>query len=61
MEELEEENDHLKKQNTMLNEAKNKLRLETSQLTAENMVCVRTCRVPEVIMTETNVCLCSRT
>lgn len=43
MEELEEENDHLKKQNTMLNEAKNKLRLETSQLTAENMVRVRVC------------------
>lgn len=40
VEELEEENDHLKKQNMMVNEAKIKLRQETSLLTAENMVCV---------------------
>ncbi|XP_011605937.2 unconventional myosin-Vc [Takifugu rubripes] len=35
--ELEEENDHLKQQNLMVNEAKIKLRQETSLLTAENM------------------------
>lgn len=39
VEELEEENDHLKKQQLMENEAKRKLREETSILTAENMVC----------------------
>lgn len=38
MEELEEENEHLKKQHMMASEAKTKLRQETSQLTAENMV-----------------------
>ncbi|TNN00172.1 hypothetical protein fugu_011418 [Takifugu bimaculatus] len=35
--ELEEENEHLKQQNLMVNEAKIKLRQETSLLTAENM------------------------
>lgn len=39
VEELEEENDHLKRQQLMENEAKKKLREETSRLTAENMVC----------------------
>lgn len=43
MGELEEENEHLKKQNMMLNEAKIKLRQETSLLTADNMVCVYVC------------------
>lgn len=38
VEELEEENDHLKRQQLMESEAKSKLRQETSQLTAENMV-----------------------
>lgn len=38
VEELEEEHDHIKRQHLMANEAKNKLRQETSQLTAENMV-----------------------
>lgn len=42
VEELEEENDHIKRQHMMANEAKNKLRQETSQLTAENMVRHRT-------------------
>ncbi|XP_042351955.1 unconventional myosin-Vc isoform X2 [Plectropomus leopardus] len=37
LEELEEDNDHLKRQLLMEMEAKNKLRQETSQLTAENM------------------------
>uniref|UniRef100_A0A3B4GUV7 Dilute domain-containing protein n=1 Tax=Pundamilia nyererei TaxID=303518 RepID=A0A3B4GUV7_9CICH len=37
VEELEEENDHLKRQQLMENEVKNKLREETSRLTAENM------------------------
>lgn len=63
VEELEEENDHLKKQNMMVNEAKIKLRQETSLLTAENMVCVCVYlqKVPNVIMAETNVGLCYRT
>lgn len=39
IEELEEENDHLKRQQLMESEAKSKLRQETSRLTAENMVC----------------------
>lgn len=43
VEDLEEENEHLKKQNMMVNEAKIKLRQETSLLTAENMVCVCVC------------------
>lgn len=47
VEELEEENDHLKKQNMMVNEAKIKLRQETSLLTAENMVCVCVCTCRE--------------
>lgn len=38
VDELEEENDHVKRQHLMANEVKNKLRQETSQLTAENMV-----------------------
>lgn len=38
IEELEEENDHLKRQQLMESEAKSKLRQETSRLTAENMV-----------------------
>lgn len=38
VEELEEENDHLKRQQLMENEVKSKLREETSRLTAENMV-----------------------
>lgn len=38
VDELEEENDHVKRQHMMANEVKNKLRQETSQLTAENMV-----------------------
>lgn len=42
VEELEEENDHLKRQLLMEMEAKSKLRQETSQLTAENMVHVDT-------------------
>uniref|UniRef100_A0A3Q3J0J8 Myosin VC n=1 Tax=Monopterus albus TaxID=43700 RepID=A0A3Q3J0J8_MONAL len=37
VEELEEENDHLKRQQLMESEAKRKLRQETSRLTAENM------------------------
>lgn len=40
VEELEEENDHLKRQQLMESESKSKLRQETSRLTAENMVCV---------------------
>lgn len=39
IEELEEENEHLKRQQLMEGEVKRKLREETSQLTAENMVC----------------------
>lgn len=65
VEDLEEENEHLKKQNMMVNEAKIKLRQETSLLTAENMVSVCVCvylqRVPKVVMAGTNVCLCYRT
>lgn len=38
VDELEEENDHVKRQHLMAHEVKNKLRQETSQLTAENMV-----------------------
>lgn len=38
VEELEEENDHLKRLQLMQSEAKSKLREETSRLTAENMV-----------------------
>lgn len=51
VEELEEENDHLKRQHLMASEAKIKLRQETSQLTAENMVCVCVCE-PEVRVCE---------
>lgn len=40
VEELEEDNDHVKRLHLMAIEAKNKLRQEISQLTAENMVCV---------------------
>lgn len=40
VEDLEDETNHLKRQLLMESEAKNKLRQETSQLTAENMVCV---------------------
>lgn len=40
VEDLEEENNHLKRQQLMENEAKIKLTQETSRLTAENMVCV---------------------
>lgn len=40
IEELEEESDHLKRQQLMDSEAKIKLRQEISRLTAENMVCV---------------------
>lgn len=40
VEELKEENDHLKRHQQMESEAKSKLRQETSRLTAENMVCV---------------------
>lgn len=43
VEELEEDNDHVKRQHLMAIEAKNKLRQEISQLTAENMVCVHVC------------------
>ena len=38
VEDLEEENDHLRRQQLMESEAKSKLREETSRLTAENMV-----------------------
>lgn len=40
VEELQEENDHLRRQNMMESEAKSRLRQEASQLTADNMVCV---------------------
>lgn len=40
IEELEEETDHLKRQQLMEGEVKRKLREETSRLTAENMVCL---------------------
>lgn len=40
LEELEEKIDQLKKLQQTDNEAKNKLRQETSRLTVENMVCV---------------------
>lgn len=43
IEELEEENEHLKRQQLMEGEVKRKLREETSQLTAENMVGVCVC------------------
>lgn len=38
VEELEDENDHLKRQQLIESEAKGKLRQESSRLTAENMV-----------------------
>lgn len=40
LEELEEKIEQLKRHQQTDNEAKTKLRLETSRLTAENMVCV---------------------
>ena len=43
IEELEEENNHLKKQQLMESEVKRKLREETSRLTAENMVRLCVC------------------
>lgn len=39
VEDLEEEKEHLKKQQLMDSEARSKLREDISQLTAENMVC----------------------
>ena len=39
VDDLEEENDHLKRQQLMEGEVKRKLREETSHLTAVNMVC----------------------
>lgn len=51
VEDLQEENDHLKRQCMMESEAKSRLRQEASQLTAENMVCVdiETRRVTEPV------------
>lgn len=40
MADLQEENEQLQKAQLSESEAKNKLRQETSRLTAENMVCV---------------------
>ncbi len=41
MTDLQEQNEQLQKAQLSESEAKNKLRQETSQLTAENMVCVK--------------------
>lgn len=41
MADLQEENEQLQKAQLSESEAKNKLRQETSRLTAENMVCVK--------------------
>lgn len=53
VDELGEENDHLKRQLQMESEAKSKLRQETSQLTADNMVCDTT-QVSECLVNTLN-------